>query len=528
MHLLEENPLLVLFLVVGFGAALGTIKVLGVSLGPAFALFLGLAVSAGDHEITIAPQIRDLGLILFTYTVGLASGPAFVAGMRKGGVRVVASVVGLVLALVGLVALASELLGLDAGQRAGLFSGASTNTPALSAALTKLGTTSSNPVVGYSLTYPFGVVAMIVVAAVVLNPRRSRGTAHGEVAIAERPVTVGWTVLVTKPDLPSLGALRRGLDEAIAFGRVEQNGNVEVATADVVLLPGDLVTVFGPKEVVEGFAAHAGERSDRHLALDRRSLDYRRMVVSNRHLAGKRLADLDLGPQFGATVTRIRRGDTDMVARDEMVVQLGDRLRVVAPRQRLGAVATYLGDSDRSLSEVDAIGFALGLAFGLLIGVVGVPLPGGGTVKLGAAGGTLVAGLVLGVVSRIGPITFQVPYSANLTLRQLGTLVFLAAVGISSGAAFADALHSNEGIRLLTAGAVLAASFAVLTLLVIQRVLPRGPVEESGLVAGIQTQPAVLSFATERTNGDDRVAAAYALALPIAMVAKILLIQLLI
>jgi putative transport protein len=191
-------------------------------------------------------------------------------------------------------------------------------------------------------------------------------------------------------------------------------------------------------------------------------------------------------------------------------------------------VARLFGDSERRVAEVDAFGFALGIGAGLLLGAVTVPLPFGVDVELGVAAGPLVAGLVLGVVSRTGPITWQIPHGANLVLRQLGILMFLACAGLASGTAFADAIATRRGLNLAIAGVVLAGVFAALIPLAAQLVLRRDVVEAAGILAGVETQPASLAYASERTAGDERVIQAYALVFPVAMIAKVVVVQFLV
>lgn len=532
MDVLIDNPLLLLFLVMGVGAALGSVRIAGVALGPAAALFAGLAVSAIDEDLANTPLIlTQVGLALFIYTVGLASGPSFLAELRRGGARVLVGVT-VLLSLVALVVVGvGSLLDLDTGARAGLFAGSLTNTPALSAAIDGLGDgiadgSLTDPVVGYSLAYPMGVVAMLLAAHWSLRRGHHRAAGRSAVPSPASTNATNATLLVTRIDLPALGALEHWSGTKLAFGRVEHDGQVSIATADVQLVPGDLCTVIGTPDDVERFVAWAGGPSSRHLALDRALLDFRRISVSNRKLAGTHLRDLQLERRFGATVTRVRRGDADLVADGDFVVRLGDRLRVVGPASRLGEVATLLGDSDRSLGEVDAMGFALGLSIGLLIGLVEVPLPGGGSIELGVGGGPLIAGLVLGTLSRTGPITWQVPHAANLTLRQFGILMFLGAVGIRSGATFATAVGTAVGGRLALAALMVTVTLAVASL-VLTRLLRSDPVTAAGQIAGIETQPAVHAYAAEATKGDQRVDAGYALVLPLAMIVKLILVQLL-
>ena len=534
MGVLADNPLLLLFLVVGLGAALGRVRVRGIGLGPAAALFVGLAFSAADSDLANTPSIiPTLGLALFIYTIGLASGPSFVEGFRQGGARVVVGAVLVLGAIAGVVAIVIGVLDLDVGARAGLYAGTQTNTPALQAALQALDSditagVVTDPVVGYSIAYPFGVLAMIAAAHWSMR-RANRPGPHGEppaAASTARTNATSWTVEIVRSGLPPLGDLRHWADELLAFSRVEHDGDVDLATNATTLVPGDLCTVIGAPEAVAHFTDWAGRRSERHLALDRQKLDFRRVSVSNRSLAGEHLRSLDLEGRFGATVTRVRRGDADLVADSDFTLRLGDRLRVVGPVDRMGEIASLFGDSDRSLGEVDAMGFALGMAIGLLIGVISVPLPGGGAIELGVGGGPLVAGLVLGTISRTGPITWQVPHAANLTLRQLGILMFLGGVGIRSGATFADSVATATGAKLAVGALVVSIVTAVSAALLV-KLVRSDPITAAGQLSGFQTQPAVLAFATERSNGDERVDSGYALVFPVAIVVKLILVQLL-
>jgi putative transport protein len=534
MGVLRSDPLLALFLVVALGAALARVRIKGVGLGPAAALFAGLAVSAIEPDLADLPAIIPLfGLALFIYTVGLASGPAFFGGLRQDGFKVSVAVI-VLLGAVGLaVAGVSALFDFDDGARAGLFAGSQTNTPALSAALEQLAPQIregevTDPVVGYSLAYPLGVLSMIAAAGLSLRRLRhpSRRDARTPTVARSRNVTSA-TLIVTRSDLPELGELRGWEGERLTFSRVEHDGEVDLATNDVRLAPGDLCTVIGDPDVVDRFVDWAGHRSERHLALDRKKLDFRRISVSRRELAGARLREVDLEGRFGAMATRVRRGDADLVVDRDFVLRLGDRVRVVGPAEKMGAIAEALGDSDRGLSEVDPLGFATGLAIGLVLAQVAIPLPGGGEVELGVGGGPLIAALVLGTVSRTGPFTWQIPHAANLTIRQLGVLLFLGGVGIRSGATFADAVGTGVGLQLAVAGVLVTVATAAMTTIMV-RVLGRDPVDGAGMIAGIQTQPAVLAFAAERAEGDERVDAGYALVFPLAMILKLIIVQLLI
>jgi putative transport protein len=293
------------------------------------------------------------------------------------------------------------------------------------------------------------------------------------------------------------------------------------------LQPDDLVTVVGPDQAVDEVIALLGRESAEHVELDRGDLDFRRIVVSHRAVAGRTIGDLDLPAEHGGTATRVRRGDVDMVAAPGLVLELGDRVRVVAPPSRMAEIAGFFGDSYRELRELDVLSFSVGVALGLLIGAIEIPLPDDATLSLGFAGGPLIVGLVLGAIGRTGPIVWQLPHSANLTLRQLGLVVFLAGIGVNAGDAFGDTILSRDALGVVAAAVVVAATASLVTVLIGTRVLRLPVLTLSGIVSGMQTQPAVLAYASEQTEDDTDVNVAYATVVPLAMILKIVLAPLL-
>src|SRR5581483_11732763 len=334
---------------------------------------------------------------------------------------------------------------------AGSFTGGETNTPALAGVLeylqhhlsaARFDAVGNAPVVGYSLAYPFGVLIPLLATYWLFHTRRD-GPSVTEAEAARRvggePI-VCRTVRVTHDRAMQLGALANHRGGRITFSRLKHDGAVHVATPELRPVVGDLLSVIGAEEDVLCFTSDIGEAAGEHLPLGRDALDMRRVFVSSRAIAGKPVATLGL-ERFGAVVTRVRRGDADMVATGETVLELGDRVRVVAPKRMMREVSRFFGDSYRALSEVDVMTFSLGIALGLALGAVPIPLPGQ-SFTLGVAGGPLLTGLVLGALGRTGPVVWQMPYSANLTLRQIGIVLFLAGVGTRSGQAFA---HTFSG-----------------------------------------------------------------------------------
>jgi putative transport protein len=517
---LVGHPILLVFVVLAVGAALGAVQVRGVGLGPAGALFAGLALSAIDSRLAIPELVGTVGLALFTYTIGLASGPAFFGAVRTQGRTL--GVVAAVLVIGGGASWATaEALGLSAGVRAGLFAGALTNTPALAAARDALHG-SNDPVIGYSVAYPIGVLGMILAAAVALRMgarRPNDDDRAGAADLATLTVAVRGGVGI---DLRELAARFGG---RVVFARLERDGGQSVPPPDLVPLGGDLLSVVAPRDLHAELLEVLGAEAAVHIADDRSQLDMRRIAVSDRRLTGRRLGDLDLLGRFGAVATRVRRGDVDLLAHAELTLMPGDRVRLVAPRRTMPDLGRFFGDSERRIAEIDALGFMLGIAAGLLLGVVSIPVAGG-HFSLGNAGGPLIAGLVLGRLERSGPFVWQPPYGANLALRQFGTLLFLGTVGSRSGDALVHALRSPQGAKLGASAVVVVAITAAVLLVAGRRWLGLGGARLAGVIAGFETQPAVLAFASEQSD-DDRVSAAYALVFPLAMLVKIVLAQIL-
>ncbi len=237
---------------------------------------------------------------------------------------------------------------------------------------------------------------------------------------------------------------------------MQRGGVTDLVTGDTVLALDDLVSVIGPPEDVDVVVKELGVASVEQLDLDRSDYDFRRVFVSNRALVGKRLADLELPQRFGAIVTRVRRGDIELLANGDVVLELGDRVRFVAPRSQVKALSDYFGDSYKSLSEINLLSLGLGISLGLLIGAIPITLPGGIVFKLGDAGGPLIVALVLSALRRTGPIVWTLPYSANLTIRQLGLTILLAGIGIRSGYTFLATMQASGGLQIFFAGAVVS------------------------------------------------------------------------
>jgi putative transport protein len=269
-----------------------------------------------------------------------------------------------------------------------------------------------------------------------------------------------------------------------------------------------------------------GRESEREIQTENQEFDFRRIEVSDKRVVGKTIGELNLQEMLDATITRIRRGDVDMVPSSDTVLERGDRVRVLTWAGNIDRLRKFFGDSVRSSSETDFLSLSLGLVLGVLLGMVPLPLPGGSRFTLGFAGGPLIVGLVLGNLNRTGRIIWGMPFGVNVTLRQVGLVLFLAGIGTKAGDGFLQTVQ-NGGWEVMAAGAVITASVTVVTLFLGVRVLKLSLPAAMGLMSGIQTQPACLAYANEHatTNAPD---VWYASVYPASMISKIILAQLLV
>jgi putative transport protein len=536
VSLLKENPLLLLFLVAAIGFPLGRLRLGGASLGVAAVLFTGLAFGALDPELKLPDPIYQFGLVLFVYTIGLASGSLFFASLGRKGLRYNLLVsAGLALAA-GLTVLAHLVFELPATFTAGLYAGSLTNTPALAGVLEHIQAAASpelqqqmlsEPVIAYSVAYPVGVLGMIL--AIYLLQRLWKVDYAAEARrLPEYNSTgeplISRTVCITYELELNVAQLVQRHRWNVVFGRIRSETGLGVVTGQTMLRPGDLVTMIGSPDALDEVTDALGQECGEHLEFDLSRYDKRRFFISSHQAIGRRLRDLDLINRYGAVVTRIRRGDVELLPSGATVLAPGDQVRVVAPREKMEALAALLGDSYREVSEVDILTFSLGLAIGLLLGLLPIPLPGGVTLELGLAGGPLIVALVLGALGRTGPLIWTLPYGANLTLRQVGLVVFLAGIGTRAGYAFFSTISQGAGGAILLAGTLITCLTAVFTLWVGHKLLkvPFGLL--IGILAGLQTQPAVLGFGLEQAR-NDLPNIGYAMVYPVAMIIKILLAQ---
>lgn len=517
MQWFVDSPLLTLFFCIGVGALVGRIRFGPVSFGPAGALFVALALSAIEPEVALPPIVTTLSLGVFCYMVGIAAGPSFLHSLRSGWQMVLVAAT----AVAAMAATALSLgaaLGFDIGTIAGAFAGAGTATPALGAVQEQLGESAASPAIGYAVGYPISVLITILACAYLIGAGRRRPTAEDEQRVS--PIVVRTLELVGDPGL-TIGELNERYETVVS--RLTRSGQTVVAQDDERLAPSDLLTITAREDRADSIIAELGRAAEQEPWLDRSAIDFRRVTLSDSQYVGRELRQLRLEEQFDAMVSRVHRGDVEIIATPDLVLHAGDRLRVTAPRDRLGEISAHLGDSERQAGDINAVGLGLGLTLGLLLGFVQIPLPGGATLALGAATAPLLVGVILGALGRTGPLIWTLPGNVSNTLNQFTLLIFLAAVGTGAGSGLVTALRT-DALPLVGLGLAIAVVHAVVCIIGLRMVLRYGTARSLGGLTGSQMNPAPFAYAVGRV-ADQRVAISYALLFPVSMVLKVLLAQ---
>lgn len=546
-HLLAHNPLLMLFAVVALGYPISKIRVAGASFGIASILFAGIALGAVVVTPGLDPAVKkdlsremkliyELGLAIFVYAMGLAIAHSFWASFSKEGLKRNAVVAVVMVVSTGVVVVLAKVLRFDSRYAAGLLAGSFTNMPALAGVIEALKRTTSDalviaqPTVASAIAYPIGV--LVPMLSIPLSRRifkvdlareaaslhgYSSGSSHLKARTIEVEARAAGRTHVD---------LREQANCKVVFNRLKRGDDFIMAPLDLALEAGDLLVVVGTPEDVERAQAFLGRKSDIALQHDISEYDSTRVFVSNHDLIGRPLRDLQLPEKHNCIISRLRRGDVWFVPDADTVLELGDRIRVATARDNIAAVEELFGDSYRELSEASFLTFAMGMALGLAVGQIPIPLGHGIIFKLGFAGGPLVVGLVLGRFHKLGHFVWNIPYSANHTIRQFGLVLFAAGIGVISGEGFRQILSRNiSWLPIFMASALVVATLAdTLAYWLGHRVL-RIPLSLLfGIVAGTHTQPVVLGYATQQSK-NDLPNVGFAAVYPLATILKIVLAQ---
>jgi len=513
-QLLEQSPMLALFAVIGLGYAVGQITVAGFSLGVGAVLFTGLALGSIAPKATPPGMVSSIGLVMFLYGIGIQYGKQFFVGLKGPGLKWNLIATAGVLVSLGIAILLGKAAGASPAYAMGLFAGSLTSTPTLQAAIEAAG--NRDPAIGYSVAYPFGVIGPILCLFVfsrVIKPRLEPAPAP----LQPLEITLAGTQTATVSEL--VATLPPGV-ELIA---IRQGGENRLPDPQVRVSAGDGVLLYGEPGALEKARLALGRVDPGRIAKDRGALDVVRLFVSRPGVVGASLGKVALPDGMVAKIAEVRRGDAVLFPAADLVLEYGDRVSVVAPREVIPDLRKHFGDSMKSTAEFSYVSVGLGMSLGVLLGLVAVPIPGGGSFSLGLAGGSLIAALILGCLGRIGALSWHLPLSANLTLRNFGLTLFLAAVGLGAGAPFVDTV-AKTGLTFLVLGAAILLGAVVAVMLLGHYVFKLSTDDLFGIVSGATGNAAILVY-SNRAIPSDRIDVAYATIFPTMTILKIICVQ---
>jgi putative transport protein len=516
-ELIGTQPILAIFLAIGLGYAVGQINILGFSLGIGAVLFVGLFIGAIAPKAQIAGPIGLIGLIMFLYGIGILYGRQFFEGLTGPGrtynmLAFVAVIAGLLVAL-GL----GSVFHVRLGHTLGIFAGSMTSTATLQAALDVMD--NREPSIGYSVTYPFGVIGPILCFYFLTRrvkpgfPEKPARFHLGEVTIERLPAG-GST----------LGDVMAVLPEGVQVSSVRQESRNRLPDTDIQLNIGDTVLIAADRATAIADTAKAlGRLEPGRIAKDRADLSYQRFFVSRANLTGIKIGDLPMPTGVAMQILHVRRYDVDLVPSPDLMLEIGDRVGVIVPAGEIAAARAHFGDTVKSAAEFSYISVGFGMVLGVLLGLVPIPVPGVGTVTLGIGGGPLIMALILGRLRRTGSISWVMPLPANIVLRNFGLTLFLASVGINSGQAFVTTVSQTGPLMLLIGAAVLLTTVAIV--LLVGLYVLRLPFDDLlGVASGATGNPAILVYAT-RMAPTERPDIGYAMIFPSATIIKVIAVQ---
>ena len=533
--------ILVYALVVALGTLLGRIKVAGISLGVTFVLFVGLA--AGHFGLTVPEPvlffIRDFGLTLFIFFVGLQVGPSFFSSFKSGGL--VLNLLTVMIVLLGIVVtvalwfLLKDWVSLP--QMLGVHYGAVTNTPGLGAtqeALDLLHYEGENIAVAYACAYPLGVVGAIF-SAVLLRKIFSIDLAeedkHWETEEKEHNrEPIFFHVEVTNPAVAgkTLGAIREFTGRSFICSRILSKGELSSPTAETVVQEGDVLRIVAaPEDRLPVTAFFGGEKQGVDLATEKSPLATRTILITREKFNGMTLKALALNQLDGVNITRVFRAGMTLFPYSNLHLQVGDQVYCVGPEPALQRLETLLGNKMKKLYHPNIFTIFVGLAFGIVLGSIPIAVPGmPAPLKLGLAGGPLIVAILLG---RFGNFAWLVTYttqSASLMMREIGISLFLASVGLAAGESFVAAITQGNGLLYVLLGLFVTLIPLIVVGVVARKVYRINYHSIVGLMAGATTDPPALAYAATLSEKNSS-SVAYSTVYPLAMFLRILTGQLL-
>ena len=529
--------------VIAIGVALGKVKFFGISFGIAWVLFAGIAMAEMGFTVNTHIQhfIKEFGLILFVYTIGLQVGPGFFSAFKKEGIKLnVLAVISIATCVATVIAI-HYLTNTDMSTLVGIMSGAVTNTPGLGAAnaalAEKFGEDAPSLTTMYAVAYPFGVFGIIIVMLGLKGifkvnieaEKRLNSLRHSK----DQVVINRFAIKVSNPSLfgKKLSVIKKTLDFDFTISRMCRKGEILLADADTLIEEGDVVLVVANQRENEKFFTLMGDSvAITDYFPDEKDMRYtsRRINVTQRAIFTKTLGELDVRRRFGVTITRVFRAGVEFVPSAHTKLQFGDTITVIGDETHIQLVSKEFGNSKRRLQTPHIAELFMGITLGVLLGSIPFSIPGiPGAVRLGLAGGPLIVAIL---ISRYGgkfSVTHYVSQSANLMVREIGIVLFLASVGLDAKAKFIETLLHGDGLYWMGLGVLITLIPLLVTSLIARIKGKLDYLEICGLLSGASTDPPALAFANDMSNSEIP-ALTYASVYPLTTFLRIMVAQLLI
>lgn len=532
-YLNTANTVLLYAIIISIGVFLGKFKIRGISLGITWVLFVG--IFAGHLGLQIEPNtllfIKDFGLILFVFCIGLQVGPSFFSSFKRGGITLNMLAMGIVFLNI-IVALVLYYIdgSIELPMIIGVLYGAVTNTPGLGAAneaLSQLNYTGDPISLGYACAYPLGIAGAILAIIAIRYICRINLDKEEEYLKTHDKDNESLTVLrleicngaiIDKP----LKDITKLTKHHFICSRICQQGVMSKPDADTILHQGDSVTVVCKEDDVDAVTKFFGKVSDFNWDNENSPMISRRILITKPEINGKKLKDLHLSNIYNIIVTRVNRSGVDLFADPNLELQIGDRVMVVGKKESIDHVAMSLGNELKKLDTPNIITIFVGIFLGILVGCIPLKFPGMPTpVKLGLAGGPLIIAILIGRFGHKLKLVTYTTVSANLMLREIGIALFLASVGIDAGDSFLHTIVEGDGLLYVAYGAIITIIPILIIGILGRYVYHINYFSLMGLISGGTTNPAALAFASQ-TAGNDKPAVAYSTVYPLTMFLRII------
>lgn len=536
------QAVIIISLVSAFGLYLGRIKIFGISLGITFVFFAGIL--AGHLGIVVNKDMlyfaQSFGLILFVYALGLQVGPGFFSSLKKGGVAM--NMMGLGVILIGLVMTVGLhwTTGVSLSNMVGLLCGAVTNTPALGAAqqaMLQMDPSNTKGVTDMALAcavaYPLGVVgvilAIVILKAIFANKDQEDQKEQRDTTTYVAEFQVSNPAIYEK----SIKDVMKLTYKHFVISRIWRNGKVSIPTSDTLLHEHDHLLIISVKADVENIKVLFGEQENvdwNKADIDWNAIDSqlisRRISVTRNRVNGAKLGSLRLRNLYGINITRVNRAGIDLLASPDLRLQIGDRLTIVGEANSVNTVGKILGDEIKRLKNPNLLAVFIGISLGMVLGALPITLPGMSTpVKLGIAGGPIIVGILMGAFGPRLHLTTYTTMSANLMLRQLGIIIYLAGLGIDSGAHFFETVFRAEGVLWIGLGFLLTIVPVLIIGFIASQFFKLDYAHNVGMLCGSMANPMALSYANTTVEGDEP-SVSYATVYPLSMFIRVISTQL--